>query len=85
MKEFLENTFDHKTVIEKDDPEVDIFKELHARGIVDLRILDKVGCEAFAEMALRWTNDWLTRENKTARAVSVRVSEHEGNAVVARL
>ena len=40
VKEWLKNMFDHTTCISADDPELEMFKEMHNREIIDLRILE---------------------------------------------
>lgn len=66
FKEWAEWQFDHTTVIAKDDPERNTFVELNRiqggfqnMGIIDLRIVDGVGCEKFAELAYRTMNEIL--------------------------
>lgn len=66
FKEWAEWQFDHTTVIAKDDPEYDTFIKLkqisggfHNKGILDLRIVDGVGCEKFAELAYKTMNEIL--------------------------
>ena len=67
FKEWSEWQFDHTTVVAKDDPERGTFVELNKiqggfknMGIMDLRIVDGVGCEKFAELAYRVMNEILT-------------------------
>jgi hypothetical protein len=49
--------FDHTTLIARDDPELTRFQELanlglqDSGGILDLRTVEAVGCEKFAEQA----------------------------------
>ncbi len=66
FKEWSEWQFDHTTVIAKDDPEYQTFVELNRiqggfknMGIIDLRVVDAVGCEKFAELAYRVMNEIL--------------------------
>ena len=49
LKEFLRKQFDHTTCISTSDPHVDKFKKLAKEGICDLRLMDGVGIEKFAE------------------------------------
>ena len=51
LKIMLEQTFDHKVVLDKDDPHIDDFRALEEKGLVDIVILDGVGVEKFAEHA----------------------------------
>ena len=59
FKEWSEWQFDHTTVIGIDDPHLAKFRELaklgkqDQGGILDLRIVEAVGCEKFAELAYR--------------------------------
>ena len=48
IKEHLSYIFDHTTIVAADDPELDQFKHLEALGLIQLRVLDHVGCEKFA-------------------------------------
>lgn len=49
LKDMLEYTFDHTTLIAEDDPELETFSALHEQGLIDLRVLEGVGCEHFAK------------------------------------
>jgi len=60
FKEWAEWQFDHTTIISQDDPEYNTFVKLNKiaggfqnKGIMDLRIVDGVGCEKFAQLAYR--------------------------------
>ena len=63
FKSWLEYMFDHTLVIAKDDPYLDIFKGMAVYGLqdrggmCDLRVVDGVGCEKFAEMAFNTLNE----------------------------
>lgn len=84
LKGWLENTFDHKTVVAEDDPAMDWFVEAERRGLTDLVILPATGCEKFAEIIYGATQVWL-RDNGYAprvRLVSVEVREHGANSAI---
>jgi 6-pyruvoyltetrahydropterin/6-carboxytetrahydropterin synthase len=49
IKEHLSHMFDHTTVVASDDPELEHFKSLEEQGLIQLRIIEHVGCEKFAE------------------------------------
>ena len=57
FKEWSEYMFDHTLIVAHDDPHLDKFQALaklglnDRGGICDLRVVDAVGCEKFAEMA----------------------------------
>ena len=73
--------FDHTTCVAADDPELEMFKEMHNRGIIDLRILENgVGCEKFAELVAKYLQDVVQRETDGRASVSkVQCWEHEDN------
>ena len=39
VKKFLQDTFDHKTVIAEDDPELESFKQLDEKKLIQLTLL----------------------------------------------
>lgn len=86
LKTLLENTFDHKTVIAEDDPELDWFKEAANRGILELIILPACGCEKFAELVFGATEVWLVDNGyfPRVRLNSVEVREHDANSAIYR-
>lgn len=66
FKEWAEWQFDHTTVVAKDDPHLETLSKLvdsksgfQNKGLVDLRIVEGVGCEKFAELVYKTMNDIL--------------------------
>jgi len=65
FKDWSEYTFDHTLVVASDDPHLEKFQALAALGlqaeggICDLRIVEAVGCEKFAELAYKTMNEIL--------------------------
>ena len=49
IKHGLSYLFDHTMIAAKDDPDIDKFIIMNQQGIIQLRILDHVGCEMFAK------------------------------------
>lgn len=83
IKAFLEDTFDHKTVISFDDPYAADFIELDKKGIIQLRFLDKVGCEAFAEYVFKNIYEKILSDTSgRVKLTSVVCFEHEGNSAI---
>lgn len=84
FKAWLERTFDHKTLVATDDPEIDWFREGHKRGILDLLEVPATGCERFAEMIFKEAELWLFQQDLAdrCRVALVEVSEHEGNSAI---
>ena len=66
FKEWSEHMFDHTLVIAQDDPHLAKFQALaslglqEVGGVCDIRIVEAVGCEKFAELAYKTMNDILT-------------------------
>jgi 6-pyruvoyltetrahydropterin/6-carboxytetrahydropterin synthase len=88
FKSWLEDTFDHTLLIARDDPEFKLLSCLPSY-VADIRIVDGVGCERFAEMAYNKMKEILEDDiskgralNPTVRVKSVEVFEHEGNSAI---
>lgn len=81
LRRWLEDTFDHKTVIAADDPALDWFRDGHDRGLLDLVVMADVGCEKFAEHVGRQAQSWLVEHGLDGRVrlVSCEVREHGAN------
>jgi 6-pyruvoyltetrahydropterin/6-carboxytetrahydropterin synthase len=81
IKAFLDENFDHKTLVDINDTELNQFKELHAKGIIDINILPNLSCESIAEFIFSKVVDDLNLKKEVSfRLESVKVSEHEGNS-----
>ncbi len=83
VKAWLKEMFDHTMLVAEDDPERARFEELHRDGLLDLRLLPAVGCEATA----KYVYDHVARfvHDETGGRVwleSVEVKEHGGNSAI---
>lgn len=81
LRAWLHEVFDHTTLAAVDDPELPVLRRLEADGLIQLRVLPAVGCEAFAAHVLAWADGFAARE--TAGRVwveQVEVAEHGANA-----
>ena len=76
--------FDHKTVVAKDDPLLNSFIEMEEKGMLELTIVDNVGCEAFARFAFDLADQWLHTNGLVPRVqiASVEVKEHGANSAI---
>lgn len=84
LKGWLEDTFDHKTVVAEDDPKIDLFRQAESHGLIQLVVLPATGCEKFAEIIYGAATVWL-RDNGYAprvRLASVEVREHGANSAI---
>lgn len=86
LKRELEATFDHKTVISQDDPHLEWFKQGNELGVLDLVVVEAVGCERFAEMVWLMGSQWLVKRGLFARVrlSMVEVREHGANSAIYR-
>lgn len=84
LKATLEEHFDHKLLVAKDDPAVDEICMLAGIGVADVRVVDRVGCEAFAHMGFTIAEEWLCDNGLHSRIslVSCEVAEHGANSAV---
>lgn len=82
VKKMLQNRFDHKTLVAQDDPFLEAFKNLAADGVVDLIVVPKTGCEAFAEQIFYNVSLWLVDNDYAPRVqiISATVREHGANS-----
>ena len=81
LQRWLEHWFDHTCLINADDPELTLFRTLHERGVLDLRVLPNVSMEASARFVWAYA-DQLVRSatNHRAWCFSVEARENDKNA-----
>lgn len=86
LKQWLADMFDHTYLVAEDDPELETFKELEAKKLVDLRIVPATGCERFAEMAFDKADE-IVKELTDGRCWVQKVTarEHEANSATCEL
>mgnify|MGYP000902016813 FL=1 len=83
LKNLLKNQFDHTTCISSDDPHIEHFKKLSEIGVCDLRIMDGVGIEKFAEWCHAAADNFAQIITKLrCRCSQVEVFEHENNSAI---
>ncbi len=81
VKAWLHETFDHTLLVAADDPELGEFERLAERGLVALRVLPSVGCEAIARVVFDHVAQFVAESTgDRVRLEQVEVSEHSGNA-----
>lgn len=87
FKQYLADTFDHKTLAASDDPYIDTFRDLNKQGLIQLVEVKRTGCEGFAKMIATHlvTNVMETLVGAATRDVIlsyVKVYEHNGNSAI---
>ena len=85
VKQWLEQTFDHKTLVAADDPLLPQVRAMEELGLLRLVVLAHVSCEAFAEHIFAWVSEWLMTQGLSPRIrlAEVHVREHGANAAKA--
>jgi 6-pyruvoyltetrahydropterin/6-carboxytetrahydropterin synthase len=81
VKKLLQDQFDHTLCIAKDDPLLEEFKQLDAKGGCQLRIMDGVGIEKTAEWCFKAVEPIIEKMTVgRCRLSRVEVWEHELNS-----
>ena len=83
LKQWLEDTFDHKTVIDKNDPMKDELLRLETLGLAEITQLDGVGAERFAYHAWKFADE-LVKSSTDGRVwcESAECAEHGSNSAI---
>ena len=83
IKKWLEDTFDHKMVIDYNDPYLNDFRVLEAKHLCQVVVLDGVGAEKFAEHAFNFADELIRKEtNNRCYVVRVECAEHGANSAI---
>lgn len=82
-KAWMDHMFDHTLVVAEDDPELQSFKDMDSRGVVQLRIVPATGAERFAKFVYDKLNDFVQEEtNGRVRISKVEFMEHSKNSAI---
>jgi 6-pyruvoyltetrahydropterin/6-carboxytetrahydropterin synthase len=82
-KVWMDHVFDHTTIIAEDDPQVEFFKVMHSKGLIQLRIIPATGAEQFAKYIYDKVNEFVLEEtNNRVRVTQVEFSEHNKNSAI---
>lgn len=83
VKKWLEQQFDHTFLIATDDPELETFKELDKKGVIQLRILPNPGMEGTAQYVYEEASKILTSlYGKRAWITRIEVCENDKNSAI---
>jgi 6-pyruvoyltetrahydropterin/6-carboxytetrahydropterin synthase len=80
IKKFLDDNFDHKLAVAKDDPSP---LQMLNENVADVIVMDGVGCEKFAEHIYNFVSPKIKEEtNGRVNLKSVEVFEHGSNSAI---
>ncbi len=84
IKSYLQDKFDHKLVVARDDPiNEDEFLHTTLSNIADIRYMDNVGCEKFAESVYNHVAPKIQETTKGRVSLfSVECFEHGANSAI---
>tara|TARA_Y100000389_G_scaffold204845_1_gene260105 strand:- start:2769 stop:3212 length:444 start_codon:yes stop_codon:yes gene_type:complete len=83
LKAWLEDSFDHKLVVDKKDPALSTMIALESKGLAEIRVFDGVGAEKFAEHAFKFANELVKRKTDgRCFCVKAEVAEHGANSAI---
>ena len=83
LKTWLEDTFDHKVVLDRNDPKADVLYSLEQHGLAEIVMLDGVGAEKFVEHAYDFADNLIVEmTNGRCWCVKVEVAEHGANSAI---
>lgn len=83
VRAWLHEMFDHTMLVAGDDPHLPEFQRLAALGLVELRVLPAVGCEAVARVVCQHVGEMVAVATQDRVWVeSVEVREHSGNSAM---
>lgn len=82
LKKWLQDNYDHKLIIcHKDSRLMDLWLDKNLEGIADVRVVDEISIEMFAEEAFTQVNKILPKQTKNnAFCYEVTCYEHSGNS-----
>ncbi len=83
IRQWLHEMFDHTLLVAKDDPYKAKFEALQEHGLVDVRVMPSVGCEATARFVFEHVNPIVQLESLDRVTLErVEVREHGGNSAI---
>ena len=83
IKVFLEQTFDHKLLIDKNDPDIEHIYKIHDENMAQVLTMDGVGCEKFAEYVYNYVSQQVIEETGgRVNLKSVECFEHGSNSAI---
>lgn len=82
-KDWFDYMFDHTLVIAEDDPFKDSFIRMGQAGAAQVRVIDAVGAEKFAEFIYKKVNLFIEAETEgRVKIIRVEFREHDKNSAI---
>ena len=82
-KAWMDYMFDHTTIIAEDDKYLELFKDMDAGKLIQLRIIPATGAEQFAKYIYDKVNEFVLEEtNNRVRVTQVEFKEHNKNSAI---
>lgn len=83
LKTWMNEMFDHTTLIEKDDPYKDLFEQMQMEGLCKVHFLDKMGAESLAKLVFEKFNDVLSKtQGGRCKVLKVECFENDKNSAI---
>lgn len=84
IKSYLDYMFDHTLLLEVDDPNIKLFKELENAGACSIRHIEHgIGMEGTARHLAEWVNsNLLTKTKGRCRVISCEARENDKNSSI---
>lgn len=81
LKDWLNDTFDHTTIIENGDPQLESFKMMEELGLLKLVTMDKIGAESASKLVFDKFNEVFSKtEGGRVKVVRVECNENTNNS-----
>ena len=82
-KQWFDYMFDHTVVVSTDDPALETFRQMDKDGFIQLREVDYVGAERFAQFIYDKVNPFINEEtNGRVSIAKVEFREHGKNSAI---
>jgi len=82
-KVWMDHMFDHTTIIAEDDPQIEFFKVIHSKGMIQLRIIPATGAEQFSKYIFEKLNVFVKEETENrVKVTQVEFMEHSKNTAI---
>ena len=82
-KQWFDYMFDHTVVVSTDDPALETFRQMDKDGFIQLREVDFVGAERFAQFIYDKVNPFINEEtNGRVSIAKVEFREHGKNSAI---